>query len=170
MASNPIVDSRDVRFVLYELLELENLNGYQKYADFDMDVFEDTLNLADKIAVEQLYPVYAEGDSLGCEYDPETKEVRVPEVFRSGYRALIEAGFISLPDDPGDGGMGMPISVNNACYEYFVAANGPLTGYTTLTHGAADLIVNFGTEEMKNLYLEKMFTGDIQPEYLLATI
>lgn len=159
MALNPLVDSRDVRFVLYELLDVEKLNKYPKFADYDRDMYEDTLNLAEKIAIEQLYPVCAEGDKIGCQYDPETNGVRVPEVYKPGYKALVEAGFVSLQDDPEIGGAGMPIAVNTSCLEYFVAANGPLVGYLTLTHGAADLITNFGTDEQKALYLEKMLTG-----------
>jgi alkylation response protein AidB-like acyl-CoA dehydrogenase len=159
MALNPLVDSRDVRFVLYELLELEQLNRYPKYADYDRDMFEDTLNLAEKIAIEQLYPVYAEGDSISCQYDPGTNGVKVPEVYKPGYKALAEAGFISLQDDPEIGGAGMPIAISTSCFEYFVAGNGPLAGYASLTHGAADLITNFGTDEQKALYLEKMLTG-----------
>jgi hypothetical protein len=51
MALNPLVDSRDVRFVIFEMLELDKINRYECFAGMDRDIFEDTLNLAEKIAV-----------------------------------------------------------------------------------------------------------------------
>ena len=55
MSLNPLVDSRDLRFVVFEMLELEKLNRFERFSDFDRDVYDDTLNLAEKIAVEQFY-------------------------------------------------------------------------------------------------------------------
>ena len=51
MALNKLVDSRDVRFVLFELLDMESLKKFPRYADYDRDIYEDTLVLAEKIAV-----------------------------------------------------------------------------------------------------------------------
>jgi alkylation response protein AidB-like acyl-CoA dehydrogenase len=159
MALNPLVDSRDVRFILFEMLEVEKLSEYPKYADYDRDVYEDTLNLIEKIAVEEIYPANAEGDKIGVEYNPDTKEVKVPEIYKPAYKAYTEAGFIALVDDVEDGGMGMPDAVSIACSEFANAANIAFCMYPGLTHGAALLVNNFGTQEQKDLYLEKMFTG-----------
>jgi hypothetical protein len=55
MALNAIIDSRDVRFVLFEILELEKFTKkYPKYADYDRDTLEGALDLAEKIAVEKI--------------------------------------------------------------------------------------------------------------------
>ncbi|MCU0845418.1 MAG: acyl-CoA dehydrogenase N-terminal domain-containing protein, partial [Spirochaetes bacterium] len=75
MALNPLVDSRDLRFTLFELLEVDKLTALPRYADFDRGMFEDVLDLAEKIAVEQLYPVSAESEKQGVKYDPATKKV-----------------------------------------------------------------------------------------------
>jgi hypothetical protein len=57
MALNAIIDSRDVRFVLFEILELENFTKkFPKYADYDKETLESTLDLAEKIAVEKDIP------------------------------------------------------------------------------------------------------------------
>ena len=119
MALNSLVDSRDVRFVLFELLDVESLKKYPKYADFDRDMYEETLALAEKIAVEQLYPANTEGDRVGVKYDPATKSVKIPEVFKAPLRSFNEAGFVSIFDDQEVGGMGLPHSVGFSCWEYF---------------------------------------------------
>ena len=78
MSLNPLVDSRDVRFVIFEMLELEKLKRFERFKDFDRDVYEDTLSLAEKIAVDQFYTSNADGDKIGLKFNPETSEVKVP--------------------------------------------------------------------------------------------
>ena len=159
MALNPLVDSRDVRFVLFELLEIEKLGRYPAYADFDRDVYEEIVQLAERIAVGHFYPANREGDKIGVSYDPGRREVKTPDIFKAAYRAYVDAGFTNITGDTGEGGMGMPVTIGHACEEFFSAANGSLLGYPGLTHAAADLIKNFGTDEQKRLYLEKMYSG-----------
>jgi alkylation response protein AidB-like acyl-CoA dehydrogenase len=159
MALNPLVDSRDVHFVLFELLEIEKLGSHPAFADFDRDVYEEIVQLAERIAVNDFYPTNREGDKTGVSYDPQKKEVKTPDIFKAAYKAYVDAGFTNITGDPDEGGMGMPVTIGHACEEYFSAANGSLLGYPGLTHGAADLIKNFGTDEQKRLYLGKMYSG-----------
>jgi hypothetical protein len=85
MSLNPLVDSRDVRFVLFELLGVESLNSFERFKDFDRSTYEDTLNLAEKIAIDQFYPSNADGDKTGLQFNPKTHEVKVPESFHKGF-------------------------------------------------------------------------------------
>ena len=159
MALNPLVDSRDVRFVLYEMMDVEGLTKFEKYADFDKDMFEDMLNLAETMAVEEIYPTFEEGDKDGCHYIGDTKEVKIPECYHPAMDKFYEAGFGGMDVDAEWGGMGIPQVIAWACNEYFCAANYPLMMYPGLTHGAAELIEVFGTQEQKETYLEKMYLG-----------
>jgi alkylation response protein AidB-like acyl-CoA dehydrogenase len=159
MALNPLIDSRDVRFVLFEMLEVDKLTEHSHYADFDKDMFEDVLDLAEKISVEQIYPANAEADKEGVTYDPETKKVKIPEGFKTAYQAFIEAGFVALSDEPEYGGMGLPAALAISCIEHFGAASIAFAMYPGLTQGAGRLIKTFGTDEQKKIYLEKMFSG-----------
>ena len=159
MALNPLVDSRDIRFALFEALEADKLVEIEKYSGFDKDIFEDMLNLAESIAVEQLYPTFEEGDKEGCTHVPETNEVKIPSCYKPALDAFYEAGFGGMDVDEEYGGMGVPQLIAWACNEYLCAANFPLMMYPGLTHGAAELIEAFGTQEEKELYLEKMYNG-----------
>ena len=159
MALNPLVDTRDSRFVLFELLEIQNLTQYPKYADFDKDTFEATLDLAEQIAVEQIYPVNSEADKVGAKFNPDTKEVIVPEIYRPALKAYHEAGFIGLATEPEYGGMGMPDVMFQACTEYIAAASTAFSMYPALSIGSANLIKTFGTQEQKDMYLAKMLEG-----------
>jgi alkylation response protein AidB-like acyl-CoA dehydrogenase len=159
MSLNPLVDSRDVRFVLFELLGLESLNRFKNFQDFDRSTYEDTLNLAEKIALDQFYTSNADGDKIGLQFNAKTNEVKVPESFHKGFRSYVEAGFHSLAFPPEAGGMGMPSSVSMACAEYFNAGNTSLTMYCGSITGAMALIAAFGSEELKNMFMPKLLEG-----------
>ncbi|HUN53921.1 MAG TPA: acyl-CoA dehydrogenase [Smithella sp.] len=154
-----LLDSRDTRYVLFEMLEVDKLNLFEKYSGHDREIYEDTLRLVEKIAAEQLYPVNIEGDHTGVRYDPASGAVTTPECFKPAYQAMAEAGFIGVSADAAFGGLGMPLAISVACKEYFCSACGCLTFYALLTGSAAQLVHSFGTEEQKNLYLPRMLSG-----------
>ncbi len=159
MALNPLVDSRDVRFVLFELLQADKLSKYDKFSGFDKDTYEATLELAEQLAVEQVYPANAEADKIGAKYDPETKSVTIPEGYKSAMKLYKESGFSGLGNDPQWGGVGMPEVICRAIMDYFSAAAVAFLTYDTLKGGASRLIENFGSEELKKTYMEKMVSG-----------
>jgi hypothetical protein len=161
MALNAIIDSRDVRFVLFEILELENFTKkFAKYADYDRDTLESTLDLAEKIAVEKIYPIYKESDREGCTYVPATKEVKIPKVYKPGLDAYYEAGFYGTVEETDIGGMGMPGVMGISVNEIIGSANSNITMYPGLSRGSMELIHAFGTQEQKDLYIPKMMTGE----------
>ena len=159
MALNPLIDSRDVRFVLFEALQADKLSKYDKFSGFDKDTYEATLELAEQLAVEQVYPANAEADKTGAQYDPQTKTVTIPKGFKSAMNLYREAGFSGLGNNPEWGGMGMPEVICRAVTDYFCAASVSFIVYDTLRGGASRLIENFGTESLKKTYLEKMAAG-----------
>ncbi|HOG13192.1 MAG TPA: acyl-CoA dehydrogenase [Smithellaceae bacterium] len=159
MALNPLLDSRDQRFVLFEALEADKLNRYERFADFDRDTYEATLDLAEQIAVEQVYPANAQADKTGAIYDPAAKTVKVPEGFHAAMKSYREAGFSGLSNSPEFGGTGMPETVYRAAMEYFCAAGVAFSSYDTLKVGACNLIIHHGSEELKKIYVEKMVAG-----------
>ncbi len=161
MALNAIIDSRDVRFVLFEVLELEKFTKkYPKYADYDRDTLEGALDLAEKIAVEKIYPIYKDSDREGCTYVPATKEVKIPKVYKPGLDAYYEAGFYGAVEDPNIGGMGMPNVMGVSVNEIIGCANNNITMYPGLSRGSMELIHAFGTQEQKDMYLPKMMSGE----------
>jgi len=162
MALNTIIDSRDVRFVLFEQLEIDKFcKKYSKhYGDFDQDTFESTLDLAEKLAVEKIYPTYKDGDREGCAFVPETKAVKIPKCYKAALDAYYETGFFGTMDDPEIGGMGMPAAMYMSVAETVSAANYNLLMYPGLSHGAMNLIHEFGTQELKDMYMPKMFSGE----------
>ena len=156
--SNLLVNTRDQQFVLFEQLGIEKLFEYEAYKDFSKDDLQMILNEAEKLAVNVLAPAYQEGDKEGCHI--KNGVVNVPKCFQEPFKKFCEGGWVNPMDTPDVGGQGLPASVGFACIEYFGAANYAFAMYPGLTHGAATLIYHYGTEEQKNKYMYKMFTGE----------
>src|SRR4030042_86819 len=160
MALNPIIDTRDTKFILFELFEVDKLNRYEKFAEFDRDTLEEVVNLAEKFAGEQVYPVNAPADKKGAHYDPAKKEVIIPGEYFSGLKAYYGAGFLSLATDPKWGGTGMPETIYYTATDYFTAASCAFTMFPMLAIGACNMYQNFLPEHpWKQVLIEKMLTG-----------
>ncbi|HUN54409.1 MAG TPA: acyl-CoA dehydrogenase [Smithella sp.] len=159
MSLNQLVDSRDVRFTLFEMLELEKLNRFDRFKDFDKSVYEDTLELAEQIAVEQFYPSNSEGDSIGLKFDPKKNEVNVPESFHKGFKAYIDAGFHSLMFPTEIGGTGLPSTLSMAASEYFNAGNTSLTMYCGGIQGVIAVLGLFGSDDLRKMFLPQLMEG-----------
>lgn len=159
MSLNPLVDSRDVRFTMFEMLEVDKLNRFDHFKDYDRSVYEDTLELAEKIALAQFYPSNSDGDKIGLKFDAQKNEVKVPDSFHKPFHAYVEAGFHSLVFPPEMGGMGFPSCVSMAASEYFNAGNTALTMYCGSITGALYIIASFGSEEVKKMFIPKMMEG-----------
>jgi len=160
MALNNIVDSRDLRFVLFDVLEADKMIRFEKFADFDKDTFDATLDLAEQIAIDVVLPSAEDGDKIGAKYNPDDKSVTLPDSIKLALDAFYEAGLMGMGDDPEIGGMGMPMIIQSACFEYLFGAYYPAMMYNGLTHGAMELITEYGTPEQKDTYIAKMLSGE----------
>lgn len=152
-----IADRRDIDFVLYEQMEMEDLLENDKYGDFNRKLFDMVITEARQFAIKELLPTYTEGDKAGVRFEKGT--VTVPECFHRPHNLLIEGEWTSLSEDPEFGGQGLPHMVNIAAAEYIVGGNYPLVNYARFGHGTGKMIELFGTEAQKSLFLKKLYTG-----------
>jgi len=160
MALNQLADSRDIKFILFELLEVDKITKFEQYSDFDREIFEEIIDLAETIAIEKVYPHTQEADKIHAVYDPATKEVKIPEVLKPGLDAYYEAGFAGINIEPEFGGMGMPFIIFQASLDYFACASLAFSMYPHLSLGAMNLVKKFGREEDKHIICEKIISGE----------
>ena len=151
--SSMICDARDQRFVLYELLKIEDLCKTPKFADFSRETFDMVLAEAEKFGMEVLFPTLSEGDRVGCKL--ENGQVRVPACFHRPWQLYKEGGWSTMSVSPEEGGQGFPLTMNSAAKEWFYHNFG-MYGYLNLTEGAAHLIEVHGTEVQKRKYMDRM--------------
>lgn len=156
--SNLLVDRRDVDFILYEMLNIEELCSAPHLEDYSRDVFDMVITQAEKMAINELYPTNQDGDRTGCHL--EDGQVVLPASFKPACRSLAEGGWFAVVDPVEEGGQGLPWSVYAPVYEYFGAANYVIAQGPILTHGAAKILEIYGTSEQKEKYMTRMYAGE----------
>ncbi|MFO7884493.1 MAG: acyl-CoA dehydrogenase [Desulfobacteraceae bacterium] len=150
-----ISDRRDIDFVLHEQIGMVE---HEIFAEFNKKTVDLIVSEARNLAVKEILPTQKEGDELGCRF--ENGMVKVPPSFQRAWQLYREGEWLAMCDDPEVGGQGMPKIVGLAASEYLVGANSAFMLYSGMTHGAAKLVEAFGTKEQKDLYMEKMFSGE----------
>ena len=155
--SNLLVNERDQQFILFEQLNIEKLFESEKYADLSKEVVVMIQNETLKLALNVLMPIYGSGDREECTF--KDGKVSVPASFHEAFKKYVRSGWICPTESLDVGGQGLPVVVATACMESFFAANFPFLMYSGLTHGAAKLIEQYGTEEQRNRYMYNMYAG-----------
>jgi alkylation response protein AidB-like acyl-CoA dehydrogenase len=152
-----LVDTRDVEFVLYEQLGIERLCRYEKYGEFNKEVFDMVLDQGLKLAREEIAPLNEVADRVGAKFD--NGKVTFPKEFHGPYKTYCEGGWIGVSSSPEWGGQGLPRVIGMATAEFFTGACLAFVMTPSLTHGAAHMFETFASDEIKSLYLEKMYAG-----------
>lgn len=152
-----ISDRRDVDFVLFEQLQVQDLSKHERFAEFNKKTIELIVSEARNLAIKEILPTRKLSDEEGVRFD--NGKISVPECFHRVFELFNEGEWLAMTEDPQWGGQGMPNSVALAASEFFNGANYAFMMYPGLTHGAARLVEAFGTEIQKKLFLKNMYTG-----------
>ncbi|MDR1246464.1 MAG: acyl-CoA dehydrogenase [Clostridiales Family XIII bacterium] len=154
---NKLVDLKDARFAIYDQLKISDLFAYEKFSDYSEDTIELAINTAEKLAVNEYYPINGAGDKAGVGFDD--GKVTVPAEFHAAYKKFCEGGWTAPAESYDWGGQQMPTMLNYLTQMLFFAANQSLMVYTCLTHSAGKVVDIFGTDEQKNKYLTPIWEG-----------
>ncbi|OYU99385.1 MAG: acyl-CoA dehydrogenase, partial [Burkholderiales bacterium PBB5] len=128
------------------------------FADLDGDTAAAVLAEAGRFAAEVIAPLNASGDQQGCRWSAEG--VRTPDGFPAAYQAFVAGGWPALAIAPEHGGQGLPQALNAALFEMLAGANHGWTMYPGLLHGAYEVVLHHGVPALRELYLDKLVSGD----------
>jgi alkylation response protein AidB-like acyl-CoA dehydrogenase len=152
------VNKRDIQFVLYEQLRVEDLCKLQAFGECNRELFEMVIDEAIKIGLEVLAPLNSVGDRQGLIF--EKGKVTMPEGFKEAFKKFAEGGWIGMVHNPDFGGQGLPNVLKFMSWEVFAGANVSLFLTAILAEGASHLIEAFGSDELKKIYCEKIYSGE----------
>ncbi|MEZ5653369.1 MAG: acyl-CoA dehydrogenase C-terminal domain-containing protein [Burkholderiaceae bacterium] len=150
---------RDMQFVMHELLGVEPvLAGLPAHAEVNRELIDQVLEEGGKFCSEVIFPLNLPADEQGCRHEGDGV-VRAPDGFADAYRQYCEAGWPTLTCEPEFGGQGLPHVVGMAMQEMLNSASQAWTMYPGLSHGAYECLLAHGTDELKQLYLPKLISG-----------
>ncbi|MBC2715234.1 MAG: acyl-CoA dehydrogenase [Desulfobacteraceae bacterium] len=152
-----LVDFRDIQFCLYEHLEFEKLLKFTAYQGLKKETFDLMLKEALKQVKEILAPLNSLGDRKEITFEDGRVKL-LPEIV-GAFRLLADSGYAGILADPEWGGQGLPEVFGAVGGEFFNGASTSICNTIGMTTGAANLIRNFGSGDMKTIYLEKMYAG-----------
>jgi alkylation response protein AidB-like acyl-CoA dehydrogenase len=155
--ANLFVDERDVKFVLFEQLDIEQLSNTAKYAEYSREMYDMVLEQAWKLAENEMAPANRRGDEEGCVW--EDGKVKVPECYHRPYQMYRQGGWLTISEDVEVGGQGFPVALELAAFEAFGAANASLFLFAGCAQGTARLLKVYGTEKQKRTYMDKLYSG-----------
>ena len=152
------IDINTLKFQLKNIHELESLLSTDYYSHHDMESVNLFLESIKDFSDQDLFPVFREMDEQPAHFK-DGKIVAHPAVGTIMKKGG-ELGIISAPAKMEDGGLQLPLTVHTAAYAIMEAANNHLPGYPGLTMGASELIIEFGSDYLKETYAARMLTGE----------
>jgi alkylation response protein AidB-like acyl-CoA dehydrogenase len=147
---------RDMRFVLHELLGVEQLAQLPEYEEVSGELIDQVIEEGAKLCEGVLFPINRAGDR-GCVY--ENGVVRTPDGFKDAYDAFVAGGWTGLAADPEYGGQGLPKTLKCVVDEMVCSANLAFSTYPGLSGGAYHAISLHADAELKARYLPKLAEG-----------
>ena len=145
----------DMRFVLRHMVDLAALSDHEAV---DIDLVDQILKEAGRFATGELLPLNRSGDRQGSRL--ENGVVRTPDGFKEAYRRFVDGGWNGLQFPEEWGGQGLPWTVATAVAEMWHSANMSFGLCPILTQAGIELLLRFGTEKQKRIYLGKLVSGE----------
>ncbi|MDF1831468.1 MAG: acyl-CoA dehydrogenase family protein, partial [Porticoccaceae bacterium] len=155
--SVPLLNDRDVEFLLYEFLDTEKLLERPRYSEHSREIFDASLRTAKTIAEKYFSNHLVEGDANEPTLVDGVVKM-IPET-KVAWDEFANAGFLAAHQDYEEGGMQMPEVVFRMVMAYVNAANIGTAAYPFVATGAANLIRAFGSEEQKAKFLTLIMDG-----------
>ncbi|KYF88730.1 acyl-CoA dehydrogenase [Sorangium cellulosum] len=155
---NPLLNDRDVEFLLYEVLDAPRLCELPYFADHTRETFDLYLQSCRRFAREVLFPTYRPVDASPPRF--EGGAVAVHPALKQVFRPMIELGVLTAARPADVGGQQLPLVVAMLAGAYLMAANLSACGYLGLTTAAAHLIQTFGDETLKSTFMTRLYAGE----------
>ena len=152
------VPKREFEFVLREVMDIEQLTQYPGYEDVTWEMLQMITDQVAEIAEDIWLPSNQIGDQIGAKF--KEGEVTLPPEFHDAINAIRDTGLVTLFAHREYGGMGFPTAFEVLGDEVMCATNMALATMTGLTKGAYRCIHQYGSEELKALYLPRMVSGE----------
>ncbi|MGU3400207.1 acyl-CoA dehydrogenase [Brucellaceae bacterium D45D] len=129
-----------------------------RFPDISADLAKAILEEAGKFAAERIAPLRETGDKSGATLKDGI--VTTAPGWKELYRDWIEGGWNALTGSTDYGGQGLPMMLSVAVSEMWNSGTLAFAIAPTLTMGAVEALEKHASEELKNIYLAKLISGE----------
>jgi len=151
------INEKDLFFILKNQLNYGSLCALRRYRELDEATLDMLVQEAIKFTRGVVEPLQEIGESWGVVY--EDGRVRCAPEFKEAFKLYGEMGWTAAARDPEYGGQGFPHMMRIIINDLMYGAAQSFNMAPSLTHGAAHLIENFATPELKKRFIPPMFGG-----------
>ncbi len=149
----------DMKFILNDVFKAEQFwQANEKMAHVDSATAEAILEEMAKFAQGVTHPLNRTGDEEGARW--ENGDVFTPAGFKDAFRQFAEGGWIGLGADEEWGGQAMPKMLTVLSDEMLFATNPSFMLYPLLSVGAGMALSSYASQEQKEMYLPKIYSGE----------
>ncbi len=148
----------DIAFALKHAAGLKTALAEGLYGDLDEETVDSVLAEAGRFASDVIAPLNAVGDKFGTPF--KYGNVTTPPGWKEAYVSWAAAGWNGLAGPINFGGQDLPHAVNAACIEMWNSASMAFGIGPVLTMAAVDALNAYGSDALKEKYLEKLTTGE----------
>ncbi len=128
------------------------------YGELDETTVDAVLEEAGKFASDVIAPLNSVGDKFGTPF--KDGKVTTPPGWKQAYTAWAAAGWNGLAAPSQWGGQELPHALNAACLEMWNSASMAFAIGPLLTMAAVDALSAYGSDDLKQRYLEKLISGE----------
>ncbi|KYG75484.1 acyl-CoA dehydrogenase [Roseivirga echinicomitans] len=154
--SSQYTNLNTIKFLMYNIHQTEKLLEANRYSAYDKPSIDLLLDSVKTFCDKSLHPFIKEMDEKPSTF--KNGAITIHPQFESILKESGEMGLVAAMFEEKDGGLQLPNIVFHTLYFMMEAANNHVTGYLGLTAGAANLIVSFGSDFLKETYAQKMMS------------
>ena len=149
----------DMKFIINDVFNAEQFwQSNEKLAHVDAATAEAILEEMAKFAQNVTLPLNRTGDEEGATYS--NGAVTTPAGFKEAFQQYAEGGWIGLGADEEWGGQAMPKMLTVLADEMLFATNPSFMLYPLLSVGAGMALNSYASQEQKETYLPKIYSGE----------